>query len=121
VRDSIERDCPPDHVWVASEALPPEILRHDRNVGAFLFLRQERAPADRLDAEDIKIVRGHFPQRQLHRVAEAGYGCSDSIVGRPAAEDRLAIAIMDETRRTERQIDLIASAELVARHQMDDA
>ena len=58
MRRPIERDAPPNHVRIASEAFLPEIFRHQCDVGAFLFFRQKIAAKNWANAKHTEIVGG---------------------------------------------------------------
>src|SRR6266700_8438036 len=50
---------------ISAEAFPPKILRHEGDIRALLFLRQEVASQNRAHAEHIKIVRGQTAAEDL--------------------------------------------------------
>ena len=72
VRSAIECDAAADHVGITAEALLPEILGDDCDIGALFFLRQEVASENWAHGEQVKIVRSQTPAKDLHRIAKTG-------------------------------------------------
>ena len=105
VRGSIERNAAADHIRVATQVFLPKIFRHDGDVGALLLLRQEVASQNRAHAEHIKIVRGHAPAEDLHRVPDACEGEEKETLPRETVEQRLTIPKMLITRRRYPDVD----------------
>ena len=105
MRDAVECERAPDHVWIAAQSRFPKTLRDHRDIGAFLFLRQKCAAANRAQAEHIELIRCRLEDRNLKRIAKSGHRGGDSILTGESVEDGLAIAEMHEARRGEREID----------------
>ena len=72
MRSAIECDAAADHVGITAEALLPEILGDDCDIGALFFLRQEVASENWAHGEQVKIVRSQTPAKDLHRIAKTG-------------------------------------------------
>src|SRR5213075_2282661 len=72
--------------------------------------RQKITAANRMHAQDIKIVRRHLPAEDLHRIAEPGERECGDVFRAEAVEDRLALAIMLKARHRDRELEQIALA-----------
>ena len=70
---AVERERASDHIRIAAEPRFPEMFRDHRDIGAFLFLRQKCAAADRAQAEHIEIIRRRLEDRNLERIAQSGH------------------------------------------------
>ena len=97
------------------------MLRNHRHIGAFLFTSEEIAPADWANAEHVEVVGRYFEDRQLHRIAQAGERGRESVLRGEAGENALTIAIEQEARRAEGQVDLVTQASLIAGQNVHDA
>src|SRR5438094_4541944 len=124
VRCSIERDASSNHIQIASEAVQPEIFRHQCDVGAFLFFRQKITAKNWTNAQQIEIVRGRSTPENLDRVAKSGQRerrriLGGGILGSETVKNRLTVAIKLVTRR--RYSDIRQIARLVAVVEMNNA
>src|SRR5207248_5758524 len=104
VRRPIEGNAPSNHIRIASETFLPEILRHQCDVGAFLFFRQKIATKNWMNAQQIEIVRGQSTPENLDRVAKSGQRerrriLAGGILGGETVKNRLTVAIKLVTRR----------------------
>ena len=116
MRHAIQRNATTDHILVAAEPFPPEILRHHRDVRAFLFVRQKIAAANWTNTQHIEIIRRHAATVKLDRIAHAGQRETCSVLCRKAGENRLAVAIMHKARHRNRdffQIGIVSIREHV--------
>src|SRR5256885_1860440 len=95
----------PDHVWIAAQSPFPKTIRDHSDIGAFLFLRQKCAAANRAQAEHIEPIRCRLEDRNLKRIAKSGHRSGDTILTSKSVENGLPIAEMHETRRGEWEID----------------
>src|SRR5437588_1410994 len=105
VRDTVECERAPDHVWIAAQSSFPKTIRDHSDIGAFLFLRQKCAAANRAQAEHIEPIRCRLKDRNLKRIAKSGHRGGDAVLTSKSAEDDLPIAEMRETRCGEWEID----------------
>src|SRR5213079_3430894 len=124
VRSSVECDASPNHVRIASEALLPEIFRHQCDVGAFLFFWQKVAAKNWANAQYIKIVGGYSPAKNLDRIGKSGQRergriLGGGILGGETVKNRLTVTIKLVTRR--RYSDIRQIARLVAVIEVNNA
>ena len=82
VRHAIECQRAPDHVRIAAEPRFPKAFRDHRDIGAFLFLGQKRAAANRAQTEDIEVIRGCLENRNLKRITQSRHRRGQSILTR---------------------------------------
>ena len=106
--DAVERNAAADHISVAPQAFLPKIFGHHRHVGGLLFLRQKIATADRLDAEDIEVVRRHFAAEKLNGIAHSGQSERDDVFAGEPVENLLGRAEMLKARHRDREFQQIA-------------
>src|SRR5437588_8022827 len=105
VRDTVECERAPDHVWIAAQSSFPKTIRDHSDIGAFLFLRQKCAAANRAQSEHIEPIRCRLEDRNLKRIAQFGHRGGDTILTSKSVEDGLSIAEMHETGGGKREID----------------
>src|SRR6266513_4294382 len=105
VRDAVECERAPDRVWIAAQSPFPKTIRDHSDIGAFLFLRQKCAAANRAQAEDIKPIRCRLEDRNLKRIAKSRHRGGDTILTSKSVENGLPIAEMHETRCGKWEID----------------
>src|SRR5438876_1354375 len=105
VRDAVECERAPDRVWIAAQSHFPKTIRHHSDIGAFLFLRQKCAAANRAQAEHIKPIRCRLEDRNLKRIAKSRHRGGDTILTSKSVENGLPIAEMHETRCGKWEID----------------
>src|SRR5881275_1954034 len=105
VRDAVEYKRASDHVWIAAQSPFPKAIRDHSDIGAFLFLRQKCAAANRAQAEHIEPIRCRLEDRNLKRIAKSGHRGGDTILTSKSVEDGLPIAEMRETRCGKWEID----------------
>src|SRR5438132_7889923 len=105
VRDAVEYKRASDHVWIAAQSPFPKTIRDHSDIGAFLFLRQKCAAANRAQAEHIEPVRCRLEDRNLKRIAKPGHRGSDTVLTSKYLVDDLTIAEMHETRSGKREND----------------
>src|SRR5438046_6801775 len=98
VRDAVECQRAPDHVWIAAQSPFPKTIRDHSDIGAFLFLRQKCAAANRAQAEHVEPIRCRLEDRNLKRIAKSGHRRRDTILTSKSVKDGLPIAEMSETR-----------------------
>ena len=98
MRRAIERDRASDHIRIAAEAFPPEIFRDQRDIGAFLFVRQKVAAENWANAKHIEVIRRCAKGEQLDRIAQAGECHRRAVIGREPGEHRLSLAPLHEAR-----------------------
>src|SRR5437773_11395083 len=105
VRDAVECERTSDHVWVARQSPFPKAIRDHSDIGAFRFLRQKCAAANRAQAEHIEPIRCRLEDRNLKRIAKSGHRRRDTILTSKSVKDGLPIAEMRETRCGKWEID----------------
>src|SRR5436190_15475910 len=105
VRDAVKCERAPDHVWIATQSCFPKTIRDHSDIGAFLFLRQKCAAANRAQAEHIEPIRCRLEDRNLKRIAKSGHRGGDTVLTSKSVEDDLPIAEMHETGCGEWEID----------------
>ncbi len=94
MRRAIERDAASNHTRVAAEAFLPEVLRHQRDIGSFLFFREKIATENRANTQHVKIVRRQSSAKYLNRIAESGQSKGREILRSEAVENCLTITVM---------------------------
>jgi len=94
----------PTIVCETPSSVSARTIRDHSDIGAFLFLRQKCAAANRAQAEHIEPIRCRLEDRNLKRIAESGHRRGDTILTSKAVEDGLPIAEMHETRCGNREI-----------------
>src|SRR5436190_22539267 len=105
VRDAVKCERAPDHVWIATQSCFPKAIRDHSDIGAFLFLRQKCAAANRAQAEHIEPIRCRLEDRNLKRIAKSRHRGGDTILTSKSVENGLPIAEMRETRCGKWEID----------------
>src|SRR5947207_13956387 len=105
VRDPVECERAADHVWIAAQSPIPKTIRDHSNIGAFLFLWQKCAAANRAQAEHIEPIRCRLEDRNLKRIAKSSHRGGDTILTSKSVEKGLPITEMHETRCGEWEID----------------
>ena len=118
VSGPVQCDTAADHVWIAAEPFLPEIPRDERYVRALFFLRQEITSPNRLNSQNIKVVRGQSTAEDLDRITQPGQSKGREIFTGQTVENSLAIPEVLITRRRQREVHQIAR--LVATEQVDD-
>src|SRR5258707_3335599 len=119
VRRPIERDAPPNHIRIASEAFLPEIFRHQCDIGASLFFRQKIAAKNWANDKHIEIVGGQSVAKYLDRIAKSGQCERNEILRSETVKNRLTVAIKLVTRG--RYSDIRQIARFVAVVEMNNA
>src|ERR1700745_943546 len=87
MRDAVEYEGTPDHVWIAAQSPFPKTIRDHSDISAFLFLRQQCADQNRLQAKHIEQIRCRLEDRNLKRIANSGHGGSDTILTSKSVEN----------------------------------